>query len=84
MQSQNQFLADLAKIANSVAGTAAGVTREARETARERLRQQMAGFDFVGRDEFEAVKAVAAAAREEADALRERVVALEAAQDKSG
>jgi BMFP domain-containing protein YqiC len=38
----------------------------------------MAGSDFVGRDEFEAVKAMAAAARDENEALKARIVALEA------
>ena len=38
----------------------------------------MAGADFVGRDEFEAVKAMAAAARDENEALKARIVALEA------
>jgi BMFP domain-containing protein YqiC len=38
----------------------------------------MGGADFVGRDEFEAVKAMAAAARDENEALKARIVALEA------
>jgi BMFP domain-containing protein YqiC len=38
----------------------------------------MAGSDFVGRDEFEAVKAMAAAARDENEILKARIAALEA------
>jgi BMFP domain-containing protein YqiC len=82
MQSQNPILADLVKIANSAAGTVAGMTREARETARERFRERMGGVDFVSREEFETVKAMAQKAREQADALEARVAELEAALAK--
>jgi BMFP domain-containing protein YqiC len=78
MQSQNPIIADLVKLANSAAGTMAGMTREARESARERLREAMGGIDFVSREEFETVKAMAQKAREQADALEARLAALEA------
>ena len=77
MQSQNPILADLVKLANSAAGTVAGMTREAREAARESLRDRMGGLDFVSREEFETVKAMAQKAREQADALQARVAELE-------
>ena len=79
MQSDNRLIADFVKLANSAAGTVAGMTREARDSARERLRERMGGVDFVSREEFEAVKAMAANARAEADRLSARVAALEAA-----
>lgn len=79
MQSENRFFDDLSKFINGAAGTLAGMGREAESAARERAREWMGGLDFVSRDEFEAVKAMAAAARDEADALKERVAALEAA-----
>ena len=79
MQSENPLFADLAKLMNSAAGTKAGMTREAREGARERIKSAMGGMDFVARYEFEAVKLMAATAREEAESLKERVAALEAA-----
>lgn len=78
MQSQNPLIADFVKLANSAAGTFAGMTREARETARERAREAFGGMDFVTREEFDAVKAMAAKAREQADDLAKRVAALEA------
>ena len=78
MQSQNLLIADFVKLANSAAGTFAGMTREARETARERAREAFGGMDFVTREEFDAVKAMAAKAREQADDLATRVAALEA------
>ena len=72
------MFADFVKVANAAAGTFAGMTREARESTRERMREAMGGLDFVSREEFEAVKAMAAKARAEADALAARVAALEA------
>lgn len=78
MQSQNPLIADFVKLANSAAGTFAGMTREARESTRERLREAMGGLDFVSREEFDAVKDMAAKAREENEKLAARIVALEA------
>ena len=78
MQSQNPLIADFVKLANSAAGTLAGMGREASEAARERLREALGGLDFVSREEFDAVKAMAAKAREENEALSARIAALEA------
>lgn len=78
MQSENPMIADFVKLANAAAGTFAGMTREAREGARERMKGALGGMDFVSREEFEAVKALAAKAREEAEDLKARVAALEA------
>jgi BMFP domain-containing protein YqiC len=77
MQSQNRIFDDLVKMMNGVAGTMAGVGREAEGSMREKMREWVGGMDFVSREEFEAVKAMAAAARDENDALKERIVALE-------
>jgi BMFP domain-containing protein YqiC len=79
MQSENPLFADLAKLMNAAAGTLAGMTREAREGARERVREAMGGFDFVSREEFDAVKAMAAKARAESEALAARLDSLEKA-----
>jgi len=78
MQSENRIFDDLVKLMNGAAGTIAGMGREAESTARARARDWIGGLDFVSRDEFETVKAIAIAAREEADALRARLDALEA------
>ena len=78
MQSENPLLADFVKLMNNAAGTLAGMTREAREQGREKFREAFGGMDFISRDEFDAVKDMAAKAREEADALKERLAALEA------
>lgn len=78
MQSENRFFDDLSKMVNGAVGTIAGVGREAEAATRERAREWIGGLDFVSRDEFEAVKAMAVAARDEADALKVRLAALEA------
>ena len=78
MQSENRMFDDLVKMVNGFAGTMAGMGREAETSAREKFREWMAGADFVGRDEFEAVKAMAAAARDENEKLKSRIAALEA------
>lgn len=78
MQSQNPMIADFVKLANSAAGTFAGMTREARESARDRLKEAMGGMDFVSREEFDAVKAMASKARAENEALAARLAELEA------
>jgi BMFP domain-containing protein YqiC len=82
MQSQNRLFDDFVKMMNGAAGTFAGMTREAQESARERMREWVGGMDFVSRDEFEAVKAMAAAAREEVEAMRNRLAALESSAGK--
>jgi len=78
MQSQNKLFDDFVKLMNGAAGTFAGMARETETAARERAREWIGGLDFVSRDEFDAVKAMAAAARDEAEALKARVEALEA------
>lgn len=78
MQSENPLIADLVKVANSAAGTLAGMTREAREGARSRMKEAFGGLDFVSREEFDAVKDMAARAREKVEILEARIAALEA------
>jgi BMFP domain-containing protein YqiC len=78
MQSENKMFDDMVKMMNGLAGTFAGMGREAESSAREKMKEWIGGADFVGRDEFEAVKAMAAAARDENEALKARIAALEA------
>jgi BMFP domain-containing protein YqiC len=78
MQSENKMFDDFVKMVNGFAGTFAGMGREAEASAREKFKDWMGGADFVGRDEFEAVKAMAAAARDENEALKARIADLEA------
>ena len=78
MQSENKMFDDFVKMVNGVAGTMAGMGREAESSMREKMREFMGGQDFVGRDEFEAIKAMAAAARDENEILKARIATLEA------
>ena len=78
MQADNKLFDDFAKVMNGLAGTVAGMGREAEASARTRAREWIGGLDFVSREEFEVAKAMAVAARDEADALKARLDALEA------
>ena len=77
MQSENPLIADVVKLMKSAAGTLAGMTREARETARERIKETVGGLDFVSRDEFDAVKDIAVKALDRVEALEARLAPLE-------
>ena len=79
MQSQNKLFEDLAKMINGAAGTFAGMGREAEGSMRDKMREWVGGLDMVSREEFDAVKAMAAAARDDNEALAKRIAALEAA-----
>lgn len=83
MQSEKRILDDISKVITGLAGTVAGVGREAEAGFKERAREWVAGLDLVSREEFEAVKAMAATARAEAEELKARVEALEAASAKA-
>jgi BMFP domain-containing protein YqiC len=78
MQTQSSVFDDLARLMTGAMGMAQGMSEEARSFMRAQADRFVAEMDLVGRDEFEAVKQLAAEARAEADALRERVAALEA------
>ena len=78
MQTQNPLIADFVKLANSAAGTFAGMSREARDAGREKLKEAMGGLDLVSREEFDAVKDMAAIARERVEVLEAKIAALEA------
>jgi BMFP domain-containing protein YqiC len=78
MQTENKLFEDLSKVATAALGTIAGVGREVEENARRRAREFVGGSDAVDRDEFEAVKAVAMAAREEVEQLKAELAKLRA------
>jgi BMFP domain-containing protein YqiC len=78
MQTENKLFEDLSKVATAALGTIAGVGREVEENARRRAREFVGGADAVDRDEFEAVKAVAMAAREEVELLKAELAKLRA------
>lgn len=84
MQTENKLIDDFVKMINSAAGTLAGMGREAESSVREKAREFVGGMDFVSREEFDAVKQMAAAARDEAEELKARIAALEAGATKPG
>ena len=77
MQSQNRLFDDFVKVMNGAAGTIAGMTREVQAAVQDRAREWIGGLDLVSREEFEAVKAMAVAAREENETLKARLDALD-------
>ena len=56
MQSQNRLFDDFVKVMNGAAGTIAGMTREAQTAMQERARDWIGGLDMVSREEFDALK----------------------------
>lgn len=78
MQSQSRFFDDLARVAAGAAGALSGVRTEIEARARDQLERVLAGMDLVGREEFDATRAMAARAREEQERLLRRVEELEA------
>jgi len=79
-QTDNPFLDGMAKAFTDAAGMAQGLRAEIDTFVRQRLERLVADMDFVPREEFEAVKAMAAKAREENEALAVRIAALEVKQ----
>jgi BMFP domain-containing protein YqiC len=79
MQTSNRIFDDLSKLMTSAMGVAQGARSEAETAMKGWIDRWLADRDFVTRDEFDAVRAMAEAARTENDALRARVEALEAA-----
>jgi|SRR5689334_17139893 BMFP domain-containing protein YqiC len=77
MQSQNRFFDDMARVASGAMGALSGVRGEVEARFRDQLERILAGMDLVNREEFEAVKAMAAKAREEQEILRQRIAELE-------
>ena len=78
MQTRNPFFDEFAKLATGAAGVAQGVGEEARSFWRSQVERIIADMDMVRRDEFDAVKDLAAAARAEVDLLKARLALLEA------
>ncbi|HNB26359.1 MAG TPA: accessory factor UbiK family protein [Alphaproteobacteria bacterium] len=77
MQTDNRFLDDLAKVANGALGSMSGVKHEVEMRLQQQLERLLGRMNLVSRDEFEAMKAVAQAAREAQIRLEARVQALE-------
>jgi BMFP domain-containing protein YqiC len=79
MQTRNPLLDDLARLMSGALGAAGGMREEMEARLRERLQRVLAGMDLPTREEFEAVKELAARARAGQEQLEARVATLEAA-----
>jgi BMFP domain-containing protein YqiC len=75
---QNRVFDDFTRLMNDASEVAQGVRREAETAMKSQLDRVLATMDVVTREEFEAVKQMAARAREENEKLSERLAALEA------
>jgi BMFP domain-containing protein YqiC len=78
-QTSNRFFDEVARLMNDAAGVAQGVRREFDTLMRSQAERIIRDLDLVKRDEFEAIKEMARLAREENEALKARIEALEAA-----
>ncbi len=82
MQSRNKFLDDMSQLMTNAMGVAQGAKDEAETAFKGMLDRWLADRDFVTRDEFEAVRLMAQKAREENEALKARIEALETAASR--
>lgn len=78
MQTDNRFLDDLAKVASGALGSMSGVKHEVEMRLQQQMERLLGRMNLVSREEFDAMKAVAQAAREAQIRLEARVQALEA------
>ena len=77
-QTNNRFFDEIGRLMNDAAGAAQGVKREMDTVVRNQAEKILNDLDIVKREEFEAVKDMARLAREENEALKARIVVLEA------
>ncbi|MHA7887896.1 MULTISPECIES: accessory factor UbiK family protein [Roseicyclus] len=78
MQTRNKIMEDISQLMTNAMGVAQGAKEEAETAMKSMMDRWLADRDFVTRDEFEAVRAMAQKAREENEALKARIAALEA------
>ena len=83
-QTSNRFFDEVARLMNDAAGVASGVRREFDTMFRNQAERWLRDLDLVKREEFEAVKDMARLAREENEALKARIAALEAKLGSGG
>ncbi len=77
MQTDNRFFDDMARMAGGALNALTGLKTEMESMIRQQMEHFLGGMNLVSRDEFEAVRAMAAKAREEQEALAARLAALE-------
>ena len=77
MQTRNKFMEDMSQLMTNAMGVAQGAKDEAETAMRSLMDRWLVDRDFVTREEFDAVRAMAQKAREENEALKARIAALE-------
>jgi BMFP domain-containing protein YqiC len=82
MQNKNKIFEDISQLMTNAMGVAQGAKTEAETAMKSMMDRWLADRDFVTRDEFDAVRAMAQKAREENEALRARLEVLEAGKKK--
>ena len=82
MQSRNKILDDVSQLMTNAMGVAQGAREEAETAVKSVIDRWLADNDFVTREEFDAVKAMAQKAREENESLRERLDSIEKKKKK--
>ena len=81
-QTQNRIFDEMAKMFTNAAGMAHGVRTEVETLMKSQMERLIGGLDLVQREEFEVVRDMAQKAREENEALKKRIAALEAHLDR--
>ena len=84
MQTRNKLMDDISQLVTNAMGVAHGAREEAETAMKSMIDRWLADRDFVTREEFDAVRAMAQKAREENAALEARIAALEARQTDAG
>ncbi len=82
MQSRSKILDDVSQLMTNAMGVAQGAREEAETAIKSIIDRWLADHDFVTREEFDAVKALAQKAREENDNLKARLDAIEKKRKK--
>lgn len=80
MQTRSKIFDDVGQLMTNAMGVAQGAKDEAENALKSMLDRWLADRDFVTREEFDAVRAMAQKAREENDALKSRIEALESSE----
>jgi BMFP domain-containing protein YqiC len=73
-----RFFDDMSRLFNDAAGAARSLGREAEAAIKSQVERLLSNMDIVNREEFEAVRDMAVAARNANDALEKRIAELEA------
>lgn len=83
MQTRNKVFEDISQLMTNAMGVAQGAKQEAETAMKSMIDRWLADRNFVTREEFDAVRAMAQKAREENEALKARIAALEASAQKT-